>query len=77
MAVPRKRKMAASHSVINRRDVERTLTALQDKGIIDLDAPLRDAIPELARRMVKYKEAAHWWIIAQGDNPHAVCECDF
>ncbi|MFL5963487.1 MAG: hypothetical protein ACJ757_11425 [Gaiellaceae bacterium] len=45
--------------------------------MIDLDAPLRDAIPALARNIVRYRASASWWIIASGDNPHAVCECEW
>ena len=81
MAAPRKPKKAAprKRSAITQRAVESSLTKLQDEGIIDLDAPLRDAIPALARHMVRYRyaQAARWWIVAQGDNPHAVCECEF
>lgn len=62
---------------LGREDIERRVRALEDKGIVDLDAPLRDAIPALARNMVRYRAAEAWWIIASGENPHAVCECNF
>lgn len=62
---------------LDRADIERRANELQDRGMVDLDAPLRDAIPEIARNMAKYRSASSWWIIASGDNPHAVCECSF
>ena len=57
--------------------VRQRVQKLQDQGVVDLDAPLRDSIPALARNMVRYREAASWWIIASGSDPHAVCECEF
>lgn len=60
-----------------REAMERQLERLQDRGMVDLEAPLREAIPTLARNMVRYRAAERWWIVASGDNPHAVCECDF
>ena len=60
-----------------REDVANSLQKLHDKGVINLESRCRDAIPELARRMVRYREAERWWILASGANPHAVCECSF
>ena len=60
----------------SRATLENQLLKLQDGGIVDLDAPLRDAVPALARSLVQQSAAASsWWIIASGDNPHALCEC--
>jgi hypothetical protein len=61
----------------SRAAIERDVQRLQDKGIVELDAPLRDVIPALARAMVRYRQAEDWWIVASGDNPHAVCECSW
>ncbi len=62
---------------LSREAIEQRVQRLQDDGVVDLDAPLREAIPVLARNMVRYRAAASWWIVASGDNPHAVCECQF
>lgn len=60
-----------------RAEIERAAEQLQDRGMVDLDAPLRDAIPMIARNMAHHSMvAASWWIIASGENPHAVCECN-
>jgi len=69
--------MAAAEDGLSREAIEARVQKLQEQGIVDLDAPLRDAIPELARNMVRYREAASWWVLASGDNPHAVCECQW
>ena len=61
----------------SREDIEAQVAKLQDRGMVDLDAPLRDAIPVLARNMVRYAQTERWWIVASGDDPHAVCECQF
>ena len=47
--------------------------------MVDLEAPLRDVIPVLARSMARYRQSENWWIIASGDpgNEHAICKCDF
>ena len=58
-------------------EIESQIQKLQDRGIVDLEAPLRDAIPALARNLVRSAQSERWWIIASGDNPHAVCECEF
>lgn len=61
----------------SRADLESQLQKLQDSGIVDLDAPLRDAVPALARSLVQQSAvASSWWVIASGDNPHAICECE-
>lgn len=60
-----------------RAQMERQLKKLQDNGVVDLDAPLRDVIPVLAKSMVRYRATERWWIIASGGDPHAVCECSF
>jgi hypothetical protein len=62
---------------LSREAIEQRVQRLQEDGVVDLDAPLREAIPALARNMVRYRAAASWWIVASGDNPHAVCECQF
>jgi hypothetical protein len=69
--------MAKPDHALKREDIERRVKRLEDDGVVDLDAPLRDAIPALARHMVRYRAANSWWIIASGDDPHAVCECEF
>jgi hypothetical protein len=61
----------------SREELEAQIQKLQDRGVIDLDAPLRDAIPALARNLVRSAQADAWWVIASGDDPHAVCECEF
>jgi hypothetical protein len=61
---------------LDRADIERRVKRLEEQEMVDLDAPLRDAIPELARNMVRYREASAWWILASGEDPHAVCECE-
>jgi hypothetical protein len=62
---------------LDHAETERRVQALQEKGLVDLDAPLREVIPTLARTIVTYRAGASWWIIASGDNPHAVCECEW
>jgi DNA-binding Lrp family transcriptional regulator len=62
---------------LSREAIEQRVQRLQEDGVVDLDAPLREAIPALARNMVRYRAAASWWIVASGENPHAVCECQF
>jgi hypothetical protein len=69
--------MEGSRSRPSRDEIEAEVRKLQDRGMVDLEAPLRDAIPVLARNMVRYAQTDAWWIIASGDNPHAVCECSF
>ena len=58
-------------------ETARRVKRLEEHGLVDLDASLRDAIPALARNIVRYRASSRWWIIASGDNPHAVCECKF
>ena len=72
---PRRPRRIVSLEGTRREAIEQRVGELQDVGMVDLDAPLRDAIPELARNMVKYRTSDSWWIIALGDEPHAVCEC--
>lgn len=61
----------------SREEMEQQIGRLQDAGMIDLDAPLRDVVPELARNMARYRQGERaWWVCASGDDPHAVCECD-
>jgi hypothetical protein len=72
---PRRPRRIVSLEGTRREAIEQRVGQLQDAGMVDLDAPLRDAIPELARNMVKYRSSDSWWIIASGDDPHAVCEC--
>ncbi|MFH8619280.1 hypothetical protein ACH4E8_30020 [Streptomyces sp. NPDC017979] len=61
----------------SRDEIQQQVERLQEAGVVDLDAPLRDAMPELARTMARYRQGERaWWVIASGDNPHAVCECD-
>ena len=71
--------MAAAEDGLSREAIEARVQKLQEQGIVDLDAPLRVAIPELARNMVRYREAASWWVLASGDpgHEHAVCECQW
>jgi hypothetical protein len=69
--------MAKPDHGLKREEIEKRVKKLEEGGIVDLDAPLRDAIPALARNMVRYRAAASWWIVASGENPHAVCECEF
>lgn len=60
----------------SREDTQRRFKILHDRGVIDLDAPLRDAVPELARYINRYvMPEASWWIVTEGEDPHAVCEC--
>jgi hypothetical protein len=61
----------------SREEMESQIQKLHDRGIVDLDAPLRDAIPALARKLLQSAQSDSWWIIASGSDPHAVCECDF
>jgi hypothetical protein len=72
---PRLPRTIVSLEGTRREAIEQRIGGLQDVGMVDLDAPLRDAIPELARNMVKYRSSDSWWIISSGDDPHAVCEC--
>lgn len=67
----------APQSRPSREELESQIQKLQDRGIVDLDAPLRDAIPALARTLMRSAQSDSWWVIASGDNPHAVCECEW
>lgn len=60
---------------LERADIERRAKKLQEAGMVDLDAPLRDALPAIARNVQHHRAASEWWIIASGEDPHAVCEC--
>ncbi|MFE6775308.1 hypothetical protein [Streptomyces sp. NPDC057702] len=61
----------------SREEIRQQVERLQDLGMVDLDAPLRDSIPELARNVARYRQGERsWWVIASGDDPHAVCECE-
>jgi len=67
-----------SYNAPSREDIQRQFEALHSRGVIDLEAPLRDSVPELARYMNRYVQPeATWWIVTEGEDPHAVCECHF
>jgi hypothetical protein len=67
-----------SNDVPSREDIQRQFEGLHARGVIDLEAPLRDSVVELARYMNRYvRPEATWWIVTEGENPHAVCECQW
>jgi hypothetical protein len=57
------------------------LERLHEEGVVNIDAPLRDAIPELSRRVAHLRAlespSDRWWLIVNNEPPYFLFRIDW
>lgn len=73
--------MAQTQEGPNEEFIAAKLERLHEEGVVNVDAPLRDAIPELSRRVAHLRNlespSDRWWLIVNDEPPYFLFRIDF
>lgn len=73
--------MAERQEPLSARDMTARLEQLHEEGVVNIDAPMRDAIPELSRRIAHLRAlespSDKWWLIVAKEPPYFLFRIDF